>query len=89
MRGKVSGASGMPSKGPVVHQPARPVRKLRLASFPNVRVAGEPLVLLKVRCPSTSNLYTPRVPPAMRRARPAVAWTFGMAEEEFQLAQES
>ena len=33
--------------------------------------------------------YFLRVPPSMRRAREAVAWTFGMAGHEYRPAQES
>ncbi len=60
-----------------------------LLAFRNVRIAGEPLVLLKVRCPSTATVYTLRVPPTIRRARAAVAWTFGMNEQDYRVVQES
>jgi antitoxin component YwqK of YwqJK toxin-antitoxin module len=43
----------------------------------------EPLVLVKVKCPSTNAFYTLRVPPSMENVRDAVAWTFGMKEEEY------
>ncbi len=37
---------------------------------------GEPLVAVAVRCPSTGREYVLRVPPEMKTAREAVAWTF-------------
>lgn len=60
-----------------------------LLAFRNLRVGGQPLVLLKVRCPSTANLYTLRVPPTMRSVRAAVAWTFGMAVGDYKPQRES
>jgi hypothetical protein len=38
----------------------------------------EPLVLVKVTCPSTARAYFLRVPPTITRCGDAVAWTFGM-----------
>lgn len=49
----------------------------------------EPIYLLKVRCPSTGTFYTLRVPPAVRRITEAIAWTFGMKEEEYLIAAET
>ena len=43
----------------------------------------EPLCLVKVRCHSTGAFYTLRVPPQMKTVRQAVAWTFGMTEEQY------
>ncbi len=37
----------------------------------------EPIVLVKVKCPSTNAFYTLRVPPFMMKVKDAVAWTFG------------
>lgn len=37
----------------------------------------EPIVAVKVRCPSTGQVYFLRVPPHIRTCRAAVAWTFG------------
>ncbi len=37
----------------------------------------EPLMLLKVVCPSTGHLHVLRVPPHMRSCRQAVAWIAG------------
>ena len=43
----------------------------------------ESIVLVKVKCPSTSAFYALRVPPAMVNVIDAVAWTFGLKEEEY------
>lgn len=37
----------------------------------------EPIVAVKVQCPSTGQIYFLRVPPAIKTCRAAVAWTFG------------
>ena len=45
----------------------------------------EPIVAVKVRCPSTNQVYFLRVPPAIRTCRAAVAWTFGFERaDEYQ-----
>lgn len=45
----------------------------------------EPIVAVKVRCPSTGRVYFLRVPPDVRTCRHAVAWTFGFEKvEEYQ-----
>jgi hypothetical protein len=51
-----------------------------------LRLSGdEPIVAVKVRCPSTGQIYFLRVPPTMRTCRDAVAWTFGFEKpEEYQ-----
>ena len=49
----------------------------------------EPLQMLRVRCPSTARTYFLRVPPQMRTAMEARAWTFGMTAKEFAPAVES
>jgi hypothetical protein len=46
--------------------------------------AGDPVVAVLVKCPSTGRDYVLRVPPTMKSAREAVAWTFGMKAEEYQ-----
>ncbi|NQT23171.1 MAG: hypothetical protein HQ579_07025 [Candidatus Omnitrophica bacterium] len=43
----------------------------------------EPMHLLKVKCPSTGAYYTLRVPPHMKTAKQAVAWTFHMKKSEY------
>lgn len=43
----------------------------------------DPLVMVQVTCPSTDHDYLLRVPPHMKRAREAVAWTFDMEENEY------
>ncbi|MBI4864930.1 MAG: hypothetical protein HY815_32425 [Candidatus Riflebacteria bacterium] len=43
----------------------------------------EPLVVLRVRCPSTGRTYFLRVPPWMRTVESARAWTFDVPESEF------
>ncbi|MBF0523360.1 MAG: hypothetical protein HQL24_09950 [Candidatus Omnitrophica bacterium] len=49
----------------------------------NLHHEEEPLVLVKVRCPSTGAFYTLRVPPGMKTVKEAVAWTFGVDEKEY------
>lgn len=49
----------------------------------------EPVVLVKVRCPSTGSFYVLRVPPEMRTVREAVAWTFDLGENEYLPVQET
>ena len=44
----------------------------------------EPVYLVKVKCPSTGAFYTLRVPPAMKTVKEAVAWTFGVSEDQYQ-----
>lgn len=43
----------------------------------------DPLYLLKIKCPSTGTFYTLRVPPDMKTIKEAVAWTFGVSENEY------
>ena len=38
---------------------------------------------VRVVCPSTHDTYILRVPPDMQTCKQAVAWTFGMTEEEY------
>ncbi len=49
----------------------------------------EPLMVVKVRCPSTGAFYTLRVPPHMRTAPEAIAWTFGLQEQDYQPIEET
>jgi len=49
----------------------------------------EAIYLVKVRCPSTGAYYALRVPPGVRRVREALAWTFGIKEEEYHPEEES
>jgi hypothetical protein len=49
----------------------------------------EPLVLVKVQCPSTSAFYTLRVPPYMSSVHEAVAWTFGMLKNQYHPQEET
>ena len=49
----------------------------------------EDLVLVHVKDPSTDREYFLRVPPQMKTARQARAWTFGFEAEEFALEKES
>jgi antitoxin component YwqK of YwqJK toxin-antitoxin module len=49
----------------------------------------EPLVLVKVKCPSTGAFYTLRVPPHVTTVAEAVAWTFGLNSEEYQPQEEA
>jgi len=43
----------------------------------------EPIYLVKVKCPSTGAFYTLRVPPETTSVKSAVAWTFGVREDEY------
>jgi len=43
----------------------------------------EPIYLVKVQCPSTTAFYTLRVPPHVKTVREAVAWTFGLSENQY------
>ena len=47
------------------------------------KTAGDPVVAVLVKCPSTGRDYVLRVPPTMKSAREAVAWTFGMTAKEY------
>ena len=49
----------------------------------------EDMVLVHVKDPSTDREYFLRVPPKMKTARQARAWTFGFEAEDFELAVES
>ena len=56
--------------------------------------SGEPVVLVEVlnataQRSGTRKTYFLRVPPTVRTAREAVAWTFGMNAEAYQLTAES
>jgi DNA-binding transcriptional ArsR family regulator len=43
----------------------------------------EPIMLVKVKDPSTGLTHLLRVPPNVRTCREAIAWTFGMTSEEY------
>jgi len=43
----------------------------------------EPIVLVRVQCPSTGAFYTLRVPPQVKTIKEAVAWTFETTEENY------
>jgi hypothetical protein len=49
----------------------------------------EPITLVKVKDSTTGKVYLLRVPPSMRTCREAVAWTFGMATEEYEPEKET
>lgn len=49
----------------------------------------EKIYLVKVRCPSTGAFYTLRVPPHAQTVKQAVAWTFGLKENEYSLEKET
>jgi hypothetical protein len=53
-------------------------RQLYRLNLPN----DEPIVAVRVQCPSTGQWYVLRVPPQMRTCREAVAWTFGFEEDD-------
>jgi len=47
----------------------------------------EPIILLKMTCPSTGHIHALRVPPDMRSAREAIRWVNGGIDpEEFSVA---
>jgi hypothetical protein len=48
-------------------------RSLYKIELPN----DEPIVAVKVQCPSTGQIYFLRVPPQIDRCDKAVAWSFG------------
>jgi hypothetical protein len=50
---------------------------------------GDPVVAVLVKCPSTGRNYVLRVPPTMKSAREAVAWTFGMKPDEYLVTAQS
>jgi hypothetical protein len=57
-------------------------------------LGDEPLVMVKVRnsTPEPDGAYKDyflRVPPTMRTAREAVAWTFGLEAEDYKPTQET
>ncbi|WP_221090437.1 DUF6745 domain-containing protein [Deinococcus aquaedulcis] len=49
----------------------------------------EDLVAVLVQCPSTGGRYALRVPPHLRTCREAVAWTAGLAVQEYHPTQEA
>ena len=49
----------------------------RRALYKIVVKNDEPIVAVKVQCPSTGQTYFLRVPPQIDRCDKAVAWTFG------------
>ena len=51
--------------------------------------ADEPIVVVRVQCPSTGRRYFLRVPPDTASCAAAVAWTFGVPEREYRPLQES
>lgn len=51
--------------------------------------SGEPWTMVEVACPSTGRAYMLRVPPTMRTARGAVAWTFDVRTRNYHPVQET
>ncbi|MBI4862893.1 MAG: hypothetical protein HY815_21925 [Candidatus Riflebacteria bacterium] len=49
----------------------------------------EPLVVVRVACPSTGRLYHLRVPPTIATCQQAVAWTFGLEADQYAPTTES
>jgi hypothetical protein len=49
----------------------------------NWHAREEPICLVKVRCPSTGAYYALRVPPETTTVKGAVAWTFGLDENNY------
>jgi len=49
----------------------------------------EPICLVKVKCSSTGVFYTLRVPPSVKTIKEAVAWTFGLKDNEYSPQKET
>lgn len=49
----------------------------------------EPIKLVKVKDSSTNRFYVLRVPPTVKTCREAIAWTFGLREEEYKPKKET
>jgi len=49
----------------------------------------EPIRVIKVRDSSTKKYYILRVPPTVKTCKQAIAWTFGMEEDEYDPIKES
>ncbi len=49
----------------------------------------ESIVMLEVTCPSTERKFWLRVPPNMRKAREAVAWSFGLSASAYRPVAET
>jgi hypothetical protein len=49
----------------------------------------EPMMLVKVICPSTKRYYFLRVPPDMKTVKEAIAWTFNLTESQYKPIQET
>ena len=43
----------------------------------------ESIHLVKVKCPSTGAFYTLRVPPTVKTVKKAIAWTFGLNQDDY------
>ncbi|NMP23792.1 DUF6745 domain-containing protein, partial [Sulfobacillus harzensis] len=52
-------------------------------------VAGDYLQFVRVTCPSTGRVYHLCVPPSVRTAREAVAWSFAMEADEYDPTREA
>jgi len=61
----------------------------RFNNYTHLNRLNEDVMLLKVKCPSTGTFYVLRVPSEMLRCRQALAWTFGMNEQEYFLEMET
>ena len=55
----------------------------------NWHIKERPIVLVKVKCPSTGAFYVLRVPLSMKTVKEAVAWTFGMSKTAYKPEEES
>ena len=49
----------------------------------------EPIRVIKVRDSTTKKYYILRVPPTVKTCKQAIAWTFGMEEDEYDPIKES
>jgi hypothetical protein len=68
----------------LVDSDARMIDRSEYGALVHCRMgAGEPISAVIVKCPSTGSTYALRVPPHMRTAREAVAWTFGLRYHDY------
>ncbi|MFX1315952.1 MAG: DUF6745 domain-containing protein [Promethearchaeota archaeon] len=71
-------------KGNIIHQDGdSQLINLDLGTF------TEPIRVVKVRDSSTKNYYILRVPPSVKTCKEAIAWTFGLEEDEYNLIKET
>ena len=73
-------------------QPMRPGQRDSINELLTIDLPGDPdgrMVALKVIDPSTGRQYIIRVPPDQKTVKSALAWTFNVPEDRYQLVAES